>query len=445
MFHHSTSLRSIIVCALVLASCSPSSNAPRDAGMDATDVFVYRRPPVPPGGVLVETEEFTVAPGEEVLMCTFSPVVLDRAIDTRELHSYQFPGGHHLVLYYSPIPRPVSGPHPCSDEEMTDLRFVGGGDESNEQGLRLPDGIGVRIPAGSQLVLQSHYLNLTTAPIRVRDALTVVPAPPGAIRYLADAWAISDGDFAVPPRTTYGRTLECNVDRDTNVVLLLGHTHDWGTRLRVDLLPAEGTPRTLYDEMAGPRLRTSPPIVYYPGDSPLVLRPGDRVRLSCDWYNTTDRVLRFPEEMCVALMYYYPARGFLTCSNVIETRGGGTTSDGGTGNAGCATPPAPSDPCVRPCNTGNELGVGRYCTAGGNQCRGNRSAIFCTQDFDRTAVGFCTKGCSSDEGCGSGARCVRSPEGSGCVPVECLQDQHRDAGTEDRPVSDAGEMDARRD
>ena len=414
-----------------------------------TDRFAYRRPDVAPGGILIETPEWTVPAGSEGLYCTYTTVVPTVEILTRELHSYQLPGGHHASLFYSSTVHreaAYTSPHICTEEDMTALRYVGGGVESLEQSLRLPPGVGLRVPAGVQVIIQSHYLNQDPEPHRVKDALVIVPSDPTTLTRIADAFAVNDADFVVPPRTSsYARVLECTVgnsgelpagSNSLSLLNFLGHTHEYGTHFTADLLRADGSMVSLYNEMAGTRLRNTPPVRNFADTSNpngLTLNRGDRIRVRCDWNNSTDTALAFPAEMCAGLMYYAPGNGFVACSNVVQTIGGpatdGGTADAGAGNAGCPAPPMGTDPCVRACNTGNEYGVGRYCTAGGGQCSGNRQATICTVDFDPTAVGFCTKPCSSNGGCGSGAMCVAGTGGSGCVPVECLSSP-TDGGTD---------------
>jgi hypothetical protein len=437
-------------------SCTPANPNAMDAqrgdaaseGGYATS-RVYVRPPVPAGATLIETPEFTVGAGQEALYCFPSTVITDREITTRELHSYQLFGGHHLVLFYFEHPVASTAPHECTEQEMSNLRFIGGGEESLEQALRLPDGIGVKIPAGAQLVLQSHYLNLEAMDRSVRDALVVVPAAPGSVTTYADPMAINDGAFEIPPGVAYGRTVECVVTAETRLLSIRGHTHEYGTRFVLELQRAGmATRETLYNERGGLALKNNPPVHYFPANMPLVLQAGDRLLQSCDWMNTTRESLLFPQEMCASLMYYYPARGFVTCGTPIETRGApdaGVTDAGprdGGGNGGCAMPPQPGDNCVRPCNTGNEYGVGRYCTPGGNECSRTRAAPICSADFDPShpAYGWCLRPCANDGNCGSGAVCVGDPGSSGCVPTSCAPS--RDAGVSDAAMStDSGAMD----
>ncbi len=90
-----------------------------------------------------------------------------------------------------------------------------------------------------------------------------------------------------------------------------------------------------------------------------------------------------------------------------------------------ADTPAPSDVCLDGL-CGNELGVGRPCTRGGGQCDVFNllagEAGICIPDFaDNTNVHCCSKTCSVDDDCGSGAVCFPDPvtQRQGCVPQGC--------------------------
>jgi hypothetical protein len=74
--------------------------------------------------------------------------------------------------------------------------------------------------------------------------------------------------------------------------------------------------------------------------------------------------------------------------------------------------------CGDPGDPGNEDGVGKYCTQGGGQCTGTGAPI-CSADIEAGQPGLCSKPCSTDADCGTGAVCMASTLGSGCEPVVC--------------------------
>lgn len=67
---------------------------------------------------------------------------------------------------------------------------------------------------------------------------------------------------------------------------------------------------------------------------------------------------------------------------------------------------------------GNEQGVGKYCTKNGGQCAGTGSP-YCSADLQAGIPSFCSKPCSVDSDCGTGAQCVGSGLQKACEPIVC--------------------------
>jgi hypothetical protein len=94
------------------------------------------------------------------------------------------------------------------------------------------------------------------------------------------------------------------------------------------------------------------------------------------------------------------------------------------GSGDDAAPPVdadvtPAESCVRPGDHGNSLGIGEYCTPGGNQCSAFDLAPLCLADVAQDQW-FCTRiGCDANTDCGAGAGCLLEAGGSACVPCRC--------------------------
>jgi hypothetical protein len=171
----------------------------------------------------------------------------------------------------------------------------------------------------------------------------------------------------------------------------------------MDHVKMDGTETELYHATDGPLLRDNPEIRTW--TDPLHLDAGDVLRMTCAWDNDTDLPLGWPEEMCVGLMYYGPGRGWLTCDTDDETPNG-------------VDPDAPG--CLDPTHVaGNELGVGKYCSVDGTECRGNGRATFCLAPHD-SYHNYCSIIlCGSDEECGAGSHCQMESAGSTCLLDMC--------------------------
>jgi hypothetical protein len=104
-------------------------------------------------------------------------------------------------------------------------------------------------------------------------------------------------------------------------------------------------------------------------------------------------------------------------------------------DGGSAGPDGAPDSCVGStgcggvCATGNDFGVGMYCTPEGGECADTpgRMAPFCTGSQRPEADWFCTRPCDPDGDvvaqCGQDAACTGDGQGSpaGCVPLTCIE------------------------
>jgi hypothetical protein len=282
----------------------------------------FHPPAAPTHGVQLYGRPFVVEPGEDVFMCVYLPDVLDADLDVVDFSTYQMEGGHHVVL--SAVEEgyePVDNLHRCLDTEMIHHRFlsVGGADPAQGLGL-LPERVALKIPGKTRLVIQSHYINADTEPMTVMDAVNMHTAT-GPIDVYASVGVQADITFRLPAGQTTVRDLNCVVGERSNVFLLLGHTHEMGRRFTFERTPKGGKREMLYDQDVYLGFRDSPPLLTWPREAPLVLEPGDELHMRCEWDNTGRDDLRFPKEMCAALFYYYPGRGFEICISEGDTFG----------------------------------------------------------------------------------------------------------------------------
>ena len=91
-------------------------------------------------------------------------------------------------------------------------------------------------------------------------------------------------------------------------------------------------------------------------------------------------------------------------------------------------------------NTGNELGVGRGCTPGLNDCP---EGATCAGDLSYSAPRICVIiDCTSDEECGSEAVCVNDGYRASCMPLRCTGGwAHTSDGDTDDEIDSDGDID----
>lgn len=349
------------------------------------------------------TPPITVPAHEDATFCTYLDATTADTLYFRATHGRQMRGGHHVAVFYANAPSDDHTPHVCTNAEMSNYVFAAAAGGEGGQDTNMPPGVGLRIEAGRQIVLQSHYINTSDQPRVVMDMVDIEVTTPEASPTIVDSFALINSEFSVPPRA-HNHILEktCRIDEAMDIYLLLGHTHESGILFEVERSAAgTGAPELLYHATDGPLLRDNPQILTY--QTPLHFDAGDVLTLRCGWDNMSDEALEWPSEMCVALMYYGPGRGWLTCDSGDETP---QTSTPGMG-------------CAAPTDLGNSLGVGKYCETNAD-CRGNGRATFCLAPFD-SASNFCSFiGCMTDADCGEDTTCVVQTSGSACVPNMCL-------------------------
>jgi len=358
------------------------------------------------------TPVITIPPRTERLVCSYLSAPIDAPMWVNRTVGQQMTGGHHAAVFLAVSPSDEP-PHECRDDEMSNFRFAAGAGGGGGQDTDLPDGVALKIEPGQQFVIQSHYINATDAPMEVMDAVDLVQVEEETVRERVDPFAIIYSELDIPARAEgFEVRKTCRLQSPISVYMLLGHTHDAGVLFEfihhAGGLGA-GAARTLYRATDGPLLRDNPEIKYF--DPPLPFAADDVLEVVCRWDNPSDEALGWPDEMCVALMYYGPGAGWMTCDTHDEVPNVAGRGEGEGEGEGCVPPDAP----------GNALGVGRACTASGGECASAERARLCLATFDARA-NFCSfLSCASDEECGEGAVCLAQGPATACVPVMCAE------------------------
>ena len=240
------------------------------------------RAPVPaadPSFVDLVTPDFTIEPGTEVIGCFYLDNTHGRFGTDRIETVHQ---GHHIAFRHATAHRPDGTFEDCTgDQEALSLGdlFLGGA---------LPvEGWATAIPADAQLVVETHYQNATDRPLLARDVIRVHRIADDEVTRWVAPMHLKTYDLTVPPGAS-SLAFDCTVPRALSLFQFWGHQHENGRRVRVLL---DGAP--LYDVTWG-----VDPLVAGDLAAPIALAAGSRLRVTCDWDNTTGRALGFPDEMC---------------------------------------------------------------------------------------------------------------------------------------------------
>jgi hypothetical protein len=333
---------------------------------------------------------WTLQPGkEDPRHCT--KVLLDRDIWVSAIRPVHPFGTHHTLLTLG------DEKSDCTTAITNGLLYAAG---VGSEGLTLPPGAAIKLPAGKYLNLGLHIYNPSDEEISGTSAMEIQEIAAEDVKYESEA--VLAGPFAItlPPGKETVVSSRCDVQTDQHVYALFPHMHQLGTHIKTTFTVG-GKETVIHDGSY-----TFDEQLQIPLDPIPELTAGDSVSTECTYVNTLPKTVTFGEssdaEMCFSILFRYPAQGQGFCAS-----------------SGAATT-IPGPPCAKAGDTGNDKGVGQICTKGGGECSGNEFASFCLSDVAAGEFGnFCSISCTDDTACGAGATCLGSGDRKACVPTSC--------------------------
>ncbi len=268
----------------------------------------FHPPDVPTSGFQIHLPPFSIPPNSEreIYFMKRSPNTSDVYVTKFEVamrgHS------HHFILYRnsnSDIPEGVVRDFDPTMADFLGLSFQLGSQEASFS-YAFPEGVGLLLPARSQLDLNSHYVNPGSTAEDGEVYLNVHTQSQAPAR-LAQSFLYSDPNFSLPPNqvTTHTGYVPTQPD-DVDLLMLTSHMHKHGTLFRIYKDGGVDNGKLLYenDRWDTPKVMTFNP--------PLRFNKGQRLRYEVTYNNTTPQTLKFgftsEDEMCVVVGYYAPVK-----------------------------------------------------------------------------------------------------------------------------------------
>ena len=172
----------------------------------------------------------------------------------------------------------------------------------------MPAGVGLELPPGSVLLMQTHYLNATMGTLDSHAEVTFTLSDGKDITQHAGVFFFYDPFIDVPPNADSARAqMRCLIPSDVTLLSGVSHYHrrgnDYAAYLDPPSAPLADTPFYTSTSWDNPvPLSTSMPIA-----------AGTRLRFSCDYDNSGGPSEYFQgpsaqnNEMCIFSGAYYPA------------------------------------------------------------------------------------------------------------------------------------------
>jgi Copper type II ascorbate-dependent monooxygenase, C-terminal domain len=338
------------------------------------------------------------AGGEDPRWC--KKISLKEDVYVAALRPIHPPGTHHTTLSLMTD----DGKDTCTGSMFGPGMIYAAGAGTGE--LRMPPGVAMKLPAGQALALNLHIYNVTGAPMAGTSGIEIIRAKPEDVKHEADLLISGPTNISLPPgqKTTLSHT--CAVANDQTMFTLFPHMHQLGVHIKTTV-NVGGTPTVLHDSEYDFEEQYLLPF------EPMAFHAGDSITTECTYQNTGPTEVTFGEssdtEMCFSILFRYPRGKSTFCTGPTEGGGQGGGGDGGS-----------RPPCAMPGDPGNDVGVGKFCSAGSGQCGGNGAAALCLADFTQGAfANFCTLQCQASAECGTDAICGPSKI---CIPAKCTGD-----------------------
>lgn len=288
-----------LVAVLVLAGCATNGNK-----VELIDGF---NPPAPGASSIqfIIPPIRNIPPGADETFCTYLDYRADKDMDIVDYQGYQSKIAAHHELLYAVDNKEPSGTHICNEDDMINARYLAGGGEESPP-LQLPEGIVIRLPAHTQIMIQTHWINATDSAVDGQAAFNVHVEDPSPDHITSQLFTVATTQLTLPVGAGTGHA-ECTVQRDMSFFLMGGHEHEWGTHVRMTVTPSGGQPTMIYDTPWEASYQFNPPRNSYTKDAPFQMHAGDKLSVDCDYDNTTGATLQFPKEMCVGFGYWFPS------------------------------------------------------------------------------------------------------------------------------------------
>lgn len=296
-----------------------------DTGMiDAT----LDLPPAADGVLRIETPDIILEPYDETIVCymgRFPDDVERLAFSWASMHEHPV-YGHHIQFNglrdggdgESPFAGREGELIDCSDplESMlasTNILNLNRPFEDGSGGeMVLPANTAVSIEGGTDWFFEYHVINPTPRRLRARGVMDLRRVDPDTVEHWAAPFVFNDSGFVLPPGEETEVTVDCDWPQDARVLSVLGHMHDLGQSMAVDMVTPDGTRSTIYDLPEWqPDWRYMPHVIDFDGG--LEVSTGTRFLTSCSFFNPGSEDIRFPDEMCVASGMFFPAEEPLSC------------------------------------------------------------------------------------------------------------------------------------
>ena len=273
---------------------------------------------VPASGYQVRMTPFSIKASTEREVFLYAPVGNAQESWVNRIQTNMRTGSHHFVIYTFAANTPslvIPQPGAIRDIKNADgtyqiltLAAMGyhvffAGSQASSSDYTFPPGVAMRVPVGTMLDVNSHYVNSTTSEINGEAEANLYTVPAAQVQFEAQALNLANTDLTLPAGrdTTIKKTFRFT--KLTRVVMLTSHMHKRGTRFVVRISGGARNGEIVYQNEAWDH----PGILTF--SVPLVLQAGEGLTSEVTYHGDPSKVVRFgltsDDEMDIIFGYWY--------------------------------------------------------------------------------------------------------------------------------------------
>lgn len=275
-------------------------------------------PPAAGTGFQLRVEPFDVNRNFERELFSYRALGNAQPLYVNRIETSMRPFSHHFLLYTFESSMPAilrPQPNVVRDIRAPDGSLIAGtiltmgyhvffaGAMTQRWKYTFPAGTALRLPANTGIDLNLHYANHTGNTVKGEAYVNLYTVPASQVPRVLSTLNLGHTSFNLPPRTrtTVDRVFTFNTP--TTVYALTSHTHERGERFQIRIVGGPRDGELVYENLDWEH----PAIVNYP--TPITLQPGQGLRSTVVFNNTTDRRISFgltsEDEMDIIFGYYY--------------------------------------------------------------------------------------------------------------------------------------------
>jgi hypothetical protein len=286
-------------------------------------------------------KNMVVTPNQEIFLCYYVTLPNDAEVDVGAFQSYMSPNSsHHFIVYQQGSGSGVASLFSMPSQPSGTIQSCGfaGGTwvyATSTPGAvvtsTMPKGVGLPFAAGTQLVLNMHFINTGTSTLYPKVKLNILRAKD--IQYKAAVMVSFNRSIDVPAATATGPGMQtvsgtCTAPVGSKFFSMSTHTHKHATAAVVNFVSGGSAQEIVHtgEDAAYPAPQQQgtgtdwehPGVSLWDGPDFLTVKQGDSFSYSCSYVNTASTAVTVGEtaasnEMCMAIGYYYPA-GTASCN-----------------------------------------------------------------------------------------------------------------------------------